>query len=384
MYAFSYVNPVKIIFGKNSISKIAREINKTDKILLTYGGGSIKSNGVYDQVQTALTGYQVVEFGGIEANPTYETLMQAVDLARREKVQFLLAVGGGSVVDGTKFIAAAVDYKENDPWKLLESRARFSKALPIGAILTLPATGSEMNGYAVVSRKSTQQKLAFGGPLLYPRFSVLDPETTFTLPLRQLQNGIVDTFIHVMEQYLTYPLHAPLQERQAEAILLTLVEETQAMLAIPANFDARADLMWCATNALNGWIANGVPQDWTTHAIGHEITALYGLDHAQTLALVLPAVWRHLFDQKQEKLAHYGRRVWGLQGSDPAVLAHQAIAKTEEFFQSLGVATRLSGYGLNGNHFATIASRFVESGTGIGEKQNVFKSDIMKILELCL
>ena len=294
MLNFTYYNPVQSVFGRGSIAELPKVMPACEKVLLTYGGGSIKRNGVYEQVHAALKGRRLLEFGGIEPNPRYETCMKAVELARAEGVDFLLAVGGGSTIDGTKFIAAAVPYKAKDPWDMLTNWARVpANPLPLGCVLTLPATGSEMNGGAVVSRESTNEKLFFHSPHVFPRFSILDPETTYSLPARQTANGVVDAFVHTTEQYLTYPADAPLQDRQAEAILLTLVEEGPKALADPQNYAVRANLMWCATQALNGLIGCGVPQDWTTHMIGHELTALYGIDHAQSLAIVLPGVLQH-------------------------------------------------------------------------------------------
>ena len=293
MENFVYHNPVKIVFGKGSIAQLGSLVPATARVLITYGGGSIKRNGVYDQVCRALGSHRVCEFSGIEPNPRYETCMRAVTLARAEKTDFLLAVGGGSVLDGTKFIAAAIPYASGDPWKIVSQGRPTAVATPLGCVLTLPATGSEMNGFAVISRDSTQEKLAFASPYIYPQFSIMDPETTYSLPPRQVANGIVDAFVHVAEQYLTSGPPAPLQDRQAEAILATLIEQAPKVLSQPQDYDTRANLMWCATQALNGLIGCGMTQDWSTHMIGHELTALYGIDHAQSLAIVLPAVWRN-------------------------------------------------------------------------------------------
>jgi len=380
MQNFEYVNPDKILFGKGQIAKLPDEIPPEALILMTYGGGSIKRNGVYDQVTAALKGRRVLEFGGIEPNPTYETCMQAVEIVRREGVNFLLAVGGGSVVDGTKFIAAAARF-EGEPWDILAKGAAVKSAAPLGVVLTLPATGSEMNTFAVISRQSTAEKLAFGSPAVYPKFSILDPETTFSLPPRQVSNGIVDAFAHVLEQYLTYPANAPLQDRMAEAILLTLIEEGPKTLANPADYDSRANVMWCATMALNGLIAVGVPQDWTTHMIGHEITALHGLDHAQTLAITFPGTLAVRRGAKREKLLQYAARVWGIRDGGEDERIEGAIAKTREFFESVGVKTRLSDYGLTRDTIAQVAARFEKRGwKGIGERGDIGPREVEAIL----
>jgi len=384
MFDFTFHNPTKILFGKNAIERIGEEIPADARILMTYGGGSIKRNGVYERVMDALKGKGVTEFGGIEPNPRYETLMPAVELVRREKIDFLLAVGGGSVLDGTKFIAAAVPF-EGDPWDILEKRAKVQKALPIGAVLTLPGTGSEMNGNAVITRWEKKAKLAFYSPLVYPRFAALDPQTTFSLPPRQTANGIVDAFVHVMEQYLTYPVNAPLQDRMAEAVLLTLIEQAPKVLENPTDYDTRASIMWCATMALNGIIGVGVPQDWATHAIGHEITALYDIDHARTLAIVLPGVMEVKRREKREKLLQYAERIWGIREGDEDSRIDEAIERTREFFESVGIPTRLSAYGIGAEAVPAIVQQLRAHGmTALGEHGDITPEVAARILERCL
>lgn len=383
MENFSFYNPVKILFGKGQIANIASEIPANAKILITYGGGSIKKNGVYEQVIAALAGKTFLEFGGIEANPHLETLLKAVELIRKEGIDFILAVGGGSVVDGTKFIAAAVPF-EGDPWNILAQQVPVKAAIPFGAVLTLPATGSEMNTNAVVTKAATQEKLYFSSPLVFPKFSVLDPETTFSLPPRQVSNGIVDAYTHVMEQYLTYPVNAPLQDRMAESILLTLIEEGPKTLANLNDYQARANVMWCATMALNGLIGVGVPQDWATHMIGHELTALHGIDHAQTLAIVLPNMLTIQRDRKREKLLQYAERVWNLVDGDADLRIERAIAKTREFFEAVGVRTKLSDYGVGLDTIAPIIDRFEKRGfTALGEHRDVTPKVVEQVLTLC-
>ncbi len=384
MFDFSFHNPTKILFGRNAIPRIREEIPSGARVLMTYGGGSIKRNGVYEQVMDALQGFDVMEYGGIEPNPRYETLMPAVDLARREKLDLLLAVGGGSVLDGTKFIAAAVHF-EGDPWDILEKRAPVHHALPIGAVLTLPGTGSEMNGNAVITRWEKKAKLAFYSPLVYPRFAALDPQTTFSLPPRQTANGIVDAFVHVMEQYLTYPVDAPLQDRMAEAILVTLIEQAPRVLENPTDYNARANIMWCATMALNGMIGVGVPQDWATHAIGHELTAMFDIDHARTLAIVLPAVMQAKRQQKREKLLQYAERVWGIRDGDEESRIDTAIQRTREFFESVGIPTRLSAYGVGADSIPALVAKLQEHGmTALGEHGDITPEVAEQILRLCV
>ncbi|HOQ46888.1 MAG TPA: iron-containing alcohol dehydrogenase [Bryobacteraceae bacterium] len=380
MLNFEYRNPVKILFGKGQISKIGKEIPADARILMTYGGGSIKRNGVYDQVRSALAGRSFAEFGGIEPNPRYETLMKAVEIVRAEKIDFLLAVGGGSVLDGTKFIAAAAPF-QGDPWDIVLKKAPVTSAVPLGTVLTLPATGSEMNNCAVISHAARQEKLPFASDLVYPQFSVLDPETTFSLPPRQISNGIVDAFVHVMEQYLTFPADAPLQDRLAEAILLTLIEEGPKTLAEPRNYEARANFMWCATMALNGLIGQGVPQDWATHMIGHEITALCGLDHGQTLAIVLPALLEVQRERKKAKLLQYAERVWGITSGTEEERMAEAIRRTREFFERVGVPTRLSAYGVAPAAVCSIPERLERRGwVALGESGEVTPAVVNRVL----
>lgn len=381
---FTYQNPVKIIFGQGQIAQIAKEISTNARIMVTYGGGSVEKNGTMAEVEAALSGRTLIKFGGIEPNPTYETLMKAVELARKEQVDFLLAVGGGSVIDGTKFIAAAIPFA-GEPWDILAKGAKVQNAVPMGTVLTLPATGSEMNTFAVVTKAATQDKLSFASPLVYPKFSVLDPSKTYTLPIRQVSNGVVDAFTHVMEQYLTYPVNAPLQDRFAEGILLTLIEEGPKALKTPEDYAVRANIMWCATMALNGLIAVGVPQDWATHMIGHELTALYGLDHAQTLAIVLPALLNEQRSEKRAKLLHYAKRVWQIDEPNEDKAIDEAIARTRSFFESMGVPTRLSAYtAVPKDYVAPVMVQIQRHGlTALGEHKTITPEVTERILKNC-
>ena len=371
MNNFEFYCPTKIIFGKGTIAKLPELIDKSNKVLITYGGGSIKRNGVYEQVKKALEGYNVLEFGGIEPNPKYETLMKAVDIVKNEGVDFLLAVGGGSTLDGTKFIAAASKYygdKDAYDYFMVEQNPVF-EAVPLADVITLPATGSEMNSGGVISRISTDEKLAFGGVPLYPKFSIIDPQVTFTLPLRQTVNGIVDTFVHVMEQYCTYDVNSPLQDDWALGILRTLIKEAPKVIANPEDYDARANIFWCATCGLNYWISLGVPQDWATHMIGHELTAFYGIDHGQSLAIVEPRLLRNQKVSKAKKLAKLAREVFCVNEPVDLKAADIAIDKIEAFFNSIGMKTKLSDYEIDSNEAAEkIRERFAQRHTVLGEK----------------
>lgn len=358
------------------IREIAGRIPKEKPVLFLYGGGSIKANGVYEQVHATLDAHRVIEFGGIEANPLFETCLKAVEVVKREKIGFVLAVGGGSVLDAAKFIVAAACFTGADPWAILrEHGANVKTALPVGTVLTLPATGSEANGNSVISRKATQEKLHFYSPYVFPVFSVLDPETTFSLPVKQVRNGIVDAFIHVMEQYMTYPAQAPLQDRMAESLLQTLIEIAPVVLKKPQDYEARASFMWSASLALNTLIGCGVPQDWSTHMIAHELTAFYGLDHAETLAIVLPGVWQYKLTAKKKKLEQYGRRVWSVK------TAKEAILKTEDFFHSVKMPTRLGDYKITAKEAARkLRERFAERDSVFGEHNDITADAVSKII----
>lgn len=391
MYNFEFECPTKVVFGKHTIKRLSDLICKDKKVMVIYGGGSIKKNGVYDQVMDALQEYSVVEFGGIEPNPTFETCMQAVELAKKENVDFLLAVGGGSTLDGTKFIAAAVKY-EGDPWDILAKpfpinppfeNPIIKDALPLGAVITLPATGSEMNCGAVISRKETDEKLSFGSCRVYPKFSIIDPETTYSLPTRQTVNGIVDTFVHVCEQYATVDNNTPMQDQWALGILKTLIEEAPKALEDPNNYDARANIFWCATCGLNHWIGLGCVVDWSTHMIGHEITAFYGLDHGQTLAIIMPRVWQNQRENKKFKLAKLAREVYGFSGDDEEAVDY-AILMTEKFFNAIGQKTALADYNVHAHEAAQkVQERFEKRGVVLGEHHNMTPEVVAKIIEAC-
>lgn len=385
MLNFDFHNPTRIVFGTDTIARLDALVPATARVLVLYGGGSARKTGTLDEVKAALGSRLVREFGGIEPNPSFETLMRAVEQIRTEELDFLLAVGGGSVIDGTKFIAAAVPFA-GDPWRILETMGReITDALPFGSVLTLPATGSEMNPAAVISRKATQDKLAFINPAVFPQFSILDPTKTYTLPPRQIANGVVDAFVHITEQYLTYPVAAMPQDRFAEGLLQTLIEIGPQALADPENYDIRANLMWVTTLALNGLIGAGVPHDWATHMIGHELTARYDLDHARTLAIVLPAMLDIRRAAKRDKLLQYAERVWNLTEGDAETRIDAAIAQTRAFFESLDVKTRLSDYDIGADAIDPLIARLEAHGmTGIGERQDVTLDVSRHVLEAAL
>lgn len=382
MNQFNFYNPTKIIFGRDRFNELNHLVPKDAKVLVLYGGGSVKKFGTLDRVLAALPNREILEFGGIEANPRYETLMMAVDLVRAEKIDFLLAVGGGSVIDGTKFIALA-SYYEGDGLDLLRDRsitANLKQALPLAAVLTLAATGSEMNRGGVVS--SPIGKLGFGNDLVFPKFSLVDPSLTFTLPETQVANGVVDTFVHVMEQYMTYPAEGRFQDRTSEGILKTLIEIGRATIDNPTDYDLRANLVWCATMGLNGLIGAGVPQDWATHRIGHELTALFGIDHAKTLAIIMPSLWNIMRETKREKLLQYGERVLNITTGSEENRIDQIIETTRQFFESLGIKTRLSDYGIGADQIDSILAALESHHmTSLGERGEITLEISRKILE---
>lgn len=385
MLNFDFYNPTHISFGQGAIAQLDSFVPTAAKVMVLYGGQSAQRTGTLDEVKGALGERQVILFGGVEANPTYEKLMEAVLVAREQQIDFLLAVGGGSVIDGAKFVAAAVPYTD-EPWNILLSGGRdIQAALPIGTVLTLAATGSEMNNGSVITRQSLQSKLPFHSNLVFPKFSILDPAKSFTLPERQVANGVVDAFVHVMEQYLTYPVNAPVQDRFAEGLLLTLVEQGPLALSQPDDYDVRANLMWVATMALNGLIGAGVPQDWSTHLIGHELTALYGLDHAQTLAIILPSMMQERRVAKREKLLQYAERVWNLREGDDEQRIDAAIEKTRAFFETLGVKTRLHEYDLEQAAVETVLKQLEQHGMQqLGEHQDIDLAVSRRVLQASL
>ncbi|MYM40704.1 iron-containing alcohol dehydrogenase [Duganella qianjiadongensis] len=385
MKNFEFHNPTRIVFGTGTVSRINQLVPETARVLILYGGASAEKTGTLAEVRKALGQRSVHEFGGIEPNPSYETLMRAVRLVQAEKLDFLLAVGGGSVIDGSKFVAAAALY-QGEPWEIAEQGgSNIRQALPIGTVLTLPATGSEMNNGAVVTRKATQAKLPFRHPLLFPQFSVLDPSKTFTLPAKQVANGLVDAYVHTIEQYLTYPVQASVQDRYAEGLLQTLIEIAPQAIAAPDDYATRANLMWTATQALNGLIGAGVPQDWATHMIGHELTALYDIDHARTLALVLPALLDVQRDAKRAKLLQYAARVWNIRTGSEDERITAAIAQTRSFFEELGIPTRLSAYGLGEDAVEAVLQQLQAHGmTALGEHRDIDLARSRRILQAAL
>jgi NADP-dependent alcohol dehydrogenase len=384
MLNFIFQNPTKVIFGRDAISRISGEVPRDARVMVVCGAQSARKYGVLDEVLAALAGFDITEFGGIGPNPEYDTLACGITLAREKKIGFLLAIGGGSVIDGTKFMAAAIPFS-GEPYLLLENKGdAIRRALPLGAVLTLSASGSEMNNRAIISRRAVNWKRAIMNDFLFPRFAVLDPTKTFTLPPVEIGNGVVDTFVHVLEQYLTYPVQGKVQDRLAEGLLLSLIEEGPKALAEPENYDVRANLMWASTLALNGLIGAGVPQDWAAHRAGYELTVLYGLAHAQTLAVLVPAMLKVRSAGKKQKLLQYGERVWGVSSGTEASRINAAIDRTRVFFETMGLPTRLEDYGIKKVDADRVVELLAEHGlTQMGESGDVTPDTIREILALC-
>lgn len=381
MNNFKFKNPTELIFGQGMIKELPKRVPAGVPVLVTFGGGSVRHNGVYEAVKEALSGYNMVEFWGIESNPKIETLRRAVALGKEHNCQFVLAVGGGSVIDGSKLIAAAIPY-DGEPWDLVLKGYSRDTILPLGTVLTIPATGSEMNSGAVISREETKEKLVFRGN--FPVFSVLDPEVTFSLPPYQIACGLADSFVHVMEQYMTTPGQSRLMDRWAESVLLTIIEIAPLIRQKPHDYDLMADFMLSATMALNGFIALGVTQDWATHMIGHEITALTGLTHGHTLAIILPGTLRvQGHDHKRDKMLQYAERVWHITAGSEEERIDEAIRRTEEFFREIGLKTRLEEMHIGTNVIDEVERRFVERGVAYGEALDVDGPMARRILEAC-
>ena len=385
MNNFDLSNPTHILFGKGRIADLSTQIPAHAKVMVLYGGGSAERTGVLAKVRDVLGDRIVVEFGGIEPNPRFATAIKAIELIKQDDITFLLAVGGGSVIDATKFIAAAAKY-DGDAWEILTSMGGVvTAAMPFGTVLTLPATGSEMNPASVITHAEKGAKLPFISSHCYPVFSILDPELTYTLPPRQIANGVADAFVHIIEQYLTFPVAASVQDGFAETLLRTLIDLGPKALETPNDYDIRANLMWTATLALNGLIGAGVPQDWASHMIGHEITALNDTDHARTLAVVLPALMHDQRGPKREKLLQYAANVWNIHEGDDDARIDAVIEATCSFFHKMGIDTRLGDYGLGAPEIDLIVTALERHGmTALGETQAITPETARRILETAL
>ena len=375
---FSYHNPTAIEFGQGKIKKIANKIAKDKKILVVYGGGSIKTNGVYDQVIKALENHTFLEFSGVEVNPTIETMNKAVKIVKEEKIDFILAVGGGSVIDGCKYLAAASLY-DGDGWDFLDGTKEVEKALPLGVVLTLAATGSESNNLTVLSKKQSDEKRMYFSNYSYPQFAIMDPSVMATLSDRQLGNGLVDAFVHTSEQYLTHPTTALVNDGYAETLFRGLVKLADTW-ENRRTYTWLENLMHIANQALNFQIGAGVPQDWSTHLIGHELTAYYNLDHARSLAVVQPYLLEVMNEDKKEKIAQLGKNVFGIQNDNKAV-----IKAIEAVYNKVGVPTKLSAYEIDDKVISNVSAALTKNGyTAMGENANITLDKVATILTMSM
>ncbi|MCO5091684.1 iron-containing alcohol dehydrogenase [Bosea sp. (in: a-proteobacteria)] len=383
MLGFRFHNPTVVHFGQGSIARLAEAVPPEARVLLLFGGGSIKRNGVHAEVRAALEGRHVVEFGGIEPNPVYETIMRAAALARSERVDLILAVGGGSVADAGKFLAAVTPLDPAlDPWDHWIENGPPAQVLPVGVVLTLPATGSESNPVSVISHRARGLKLPFASEATRPQFAVLDPSTMASLDRRQRENGVVDAFTHVVEQYLTYDVTAPVQHGFSETLMRVLIEWGPKLVSENSD-EARATVMWAANQALNGLIGAGVPQDWSTHMIGHAMTAAYGVDHARTLTAVMPSLLRFKRAEKRGMLLRYARKVWDIAEPDADAAIEDAIARTEAFFRQMGCPARLAELAPVAVDPELIVRHLAEVGqTALGERNDIGLDEARRILAL--
>lgn len=381
MNNFELNNPTKIVFGTDSMNRISDLIRPFgNKVLITYGGGSVKKNGIYEKVVSQLKDFEIREFGGIEPNPRVETIRKAREENKDFNPDFILAVGGGSVIDGTKLLASSM-YYSGDPWDfLVKNDSEPQKYVPFGVVLTLSATGSEMNNGSVITNWETHEKLLFGREQTYPVFSILDPQNTYSVPKDQTAYGIIDAFSHVLEQYIVNSKNTPLQDRFSEGILLTLIENSKNVLDDPKDYIARANIMFSACMALNNLISSGTNQDWATHNIGDEISAFYDIPHAGGLAIITPRWMDVVKKDKATKIIQFGKRIWQLSGTDEQVI-EGAIKKTYDFFSSLGVKMSFKEWNIDNKYFDLIVERLAKKGIG---ESPLSAKQISEILNNCL
>jgi len=384
MNDFQFYNPVKVNFGKDSLELLPEMLQPYKNILLLYSENVIKDIGLYDRLMTHLDGKNILEYNGIKANPAYEDCMECVEMIRQNPVDLILAVGGGSVIDGGKFISAAAPFKGDDPWDMLAKEEPIQDTVPLFAILTLAATGSEMNCNSIVSRNSTKEKLAFSNPKLYPVASFLDPTITFTLPPRQTANGIIDSFVHVLEQYLAVNEDTDLQDGLQEGLMKTIIKHAAVVKEDPKNYASRSALMWSASMAMNYIITAGTNGDWAAHMVGHELTSLYGIDHGMSVGIVMPALLDVMEEQKHQRLVLFAKNVWGLENDSEDELVSGAIQRLKDFIENVaGIELKLSNFNVADDAAEVIAKRFTDRGWVLGEQQNIDSETVLKIMDLC-
>jgi len=385
---FAFWNPTKLYYGKGQIEqRLAAEVSHYGKkVLLVYGGGSIKRFGLYDKVLSTLTGagVQVVELNGIEPNPRLTTVHRGVEICKEQGIDLILAVGGGSVLDPVKAIAAGALY-DGDVWDFYATTKRPAGALPFGTILTLSATGSEMNSGGVITNWDTKEKIGAGSPHTFPKFSFCDPENTFTVSREQTVYGIVDMFSHVLEGYFSHTPRTTLQERLCESVMQTIIENANAVLEHPDDYDAREAIMYCGTMALNGMITMGMRGDWSTHGIEHEVSAYYDIPHGGGLAILFPHWMEHALEAGTARFAQLATRVFAITGNglSERALAEAGIQAVRAFFDQIGAPRDLSYYGINDEHFSKMAEHATRTGP-IGGYIQLSAGDVEAILRASL
>ncbi|THF73724.1 iron-containing alcohol dehydrogenase [Cohnella fermenti] len=388
MNSFAFHNPTKIIFGEGTVSRLGKEASAYgSKALLVYGGGSIKRTGLHDKVLAQLQehGIEVFELPGIEPNPRLSTVRKGIDICRENDIPFVLAVGGGSVLDASKAIALGVPY-EGSVWDFYEHKATAKAALPLGTVLTLSATGSEMNSASVITNWEERRKLGYLSPLAFPRFSILDPTLTYTVPRDQTAYGAVDMMTHVFEQYFNHTKDTPLQERLCESILKTIVENAPVAQENPNDYAARANLMLCGTYALNGgMISVGMDQDWASHDIEHELSAVYDIAHGAGLSIVYPNWMKYVYRERLDRFAQFAVRVWDIDpsGKTEEELALAGIQATRDFFRSLGAPSTLTEVGIGEDRIEEMAAKSVSFGP-LGHFKKLGQEDVAAIYRLSL
>ncbi len=388
MNAFAFYNPTQLFYGKDQLEKNLLSQVRTygERVLLVYGGGSIKSFGLYDRVMNLLKdgGVTVFELSGIEPNPRLTTVKKGIALCREHDIQLILAVGGGSVLDASKAIAGGALY-DGDVWDFYSTRKRPERALPLGTILTLAATGSEMNSGGVITNWETNEKIGSGSVHTFPKFSFCDPTNTFTVSREQTTYGIVDMFSHVLEQYFSHTPNTALQERLCESVMSTIIEYAPRVLEHPQDETARETIMYCGTMALNGMIAMGMLGDWATHGIEHEVSAYYDIPHGGGLAILFPNWMKHVLSEGTARFAQLGTRVFGIEksGKDEHAVALEAIAAVRSFFDSIGAPKRLADYDIPDEHLGKMAAHAVRMGT-LGNYKKLSESDVLAILKASL
>ncbi|MFS0881906.1 iron-containing alcohol dehydrogenase [Metabacillus niabensis] len=384
---FTYYNPTKLIFGKGQVEQLATEVpSYGNRVLLVYGGGSIKRNGLYDQVVNILKDKQIeiFELSGVEPNPRLSTVQRGVDICKNENIDFLLAVGGGSVIDCTKAIAVGAKY-EGNPWDIVTKKHIPTEALPFGTVLTIAATGSEMNSGSVITNWETQEKYGWGSPLVFPKFSILDPVNTYTVPKNQTIYGIVDMMSHVFEQYFHHTKNTPLQDKFCESTLRTVIEAAPKLVEDLENYELRETILYAGTIALNGQLQMGYRGDWATHNIEHAVSAVHDIPHGGGLAILFPNWMKHTMSENVDRFVQMAVNVFDVEpsGKDKEAIATEGIEKLREFWSSIGAPSRLKDYDIGEESIDVMADKAMANGE-FGNFKKLTRDDVVAIYRASL